>query len=946
MSHGIVRRISTLLFAVLPTAAILAIAATPAVRAMDDNVPYMDRDAIETILRKKVADLANEKDKDGIGFKRGTYSKSFKKIDGSTYTIAFHQDTIEPHAGDPTQDIKTERFELTIQKDAKGKWSLTKEELKDTYVGLFRGFFGGEWVYKFAALHFEKEGLKVSATNGWAYAYRLLGKPAGFAVFADDLTFDYTPPADTRETSHYSALIKKLAKEHPEDLVFKPERLSITCDAATCDQLMTSAFSALEKVGSPDGAGSGGGGSTDAARGRLSKRLKEAGDEDTKARRDSPFIGFDQPDDPENHYWRFTFKREGAKEHFASLRYDNLQPWQMSYSATDYGQIFAYYSEDTRNKGIDPLLLEERTDKEARDFDLIGIKGTVDLGLDDPAAYSGDITYTIKLKRELKDLPFFVARVRFPGEKEATKSPKLFINSVQDGDGKELTWCRFSSFGGLVVLPKPQNAGDVITLRLQFLNYDSIYSLNPSFYGLSRGGWLPFVRFGDFIDNFDLTTRLPERFQILGVGKRESETVKDGIRETRWTSPSPVTFPTVIFGDYISDDAGSYKATKMDGTPIPVHVYVDKGSLGGLNQNFKSVEDVTDTFNRLTEGSRDIRGKQLRAIATQASVALNLYKELYGVDYPFAKLDLVADPEGSFYGQAPASLIYLGFGVFRGEGEVAAGEAIELRTRGGADLTKFNRDVVAHETGHQWWGALVTNANDRNYWFVESMAELSSALYVERTQNKAKYLEKVADWRKVIMDNDPLSSVQNGYTTWAGEGFRASVANIYNKGPYAFHIFRSTFGDEKFFALLKALAQELQHKEIVTREMQDVMEKVVGGNMDWFFDQWLRGVGIPQYAMNWTKRKNEQGKWIVEGSIKQRVVMGTDKTELKGVYYRGVAPLTFVDLNGKETKSAKPMLVQGAETPFKVIVAEEPAQVFFNKDGEILAEDTLINRSW
>jgi aminopeptidase N len=226
------------------------------------------------------------------------------------------------------------------------------------------------------------------------------------------------------------------------------------------------------------------------------------------------------------------------------------------------------------------------------------------------------------------------------------------------------------------------------------------------------------------------------------------------------------------------------------------------------------------------------------------------------------------------------------------------------------------------------------------------MAEVSSAIYVERTQGKKHYLEKVAAWRKVIEDNKALNSVEDGYMTYAGEGPRAAVSNIYDKGPYAFHMFRSTFGEEKFFQLLKELAQTLAHKEIVTREMQQVMEKVVGGNMDWFFDQWIRGAGIPQYAMSWTKRKNEQGKWIVEGSIKQRVVMGADKTELKGVYYRGVAPLTFIDANGKETKSAKPLLVQGPDTQFRVLVADEPDQVFFNKDGEILAEDTLINQSW
>lgn len=928
MPQRFVRRLIKLSVTAFALAAVLAILAAPLARAADDTVPYLDREAIEGLLKQKISELANEKDEDGVPFKLGRYSKSFKKVDASTYLVSFHQATIEKMTQEPTDQVKTERYELTVSKGNDGKWAITKQELKDTFVGLYRGYIGGEWIYKFNALKFEKEGLKVSAGNGWAYGARRLGEPTGFAVFADDLKFDYTPPTDTAETSHYSALIKKIAKDHPNDLVFAPERLAIRCDAKTCAEFMTSVFSGLEKVGDQEGGGSGNASAT-GAQARMLKRLKEVTDEDKKDRRDNPVAGFSRVDDPDNRYWMFSFKRDGAKEHYASLTYDNLEPWQMSYSATDFGPIFAYYSEDTRNKGIDPLLLEERGDQEARDYDLIGLKGTVDLRLDDPAAYSGDISFKIKIKRELRTVPFFIARVRFPGESEAQKNPKLFINSVQDGDGNELTWTRFSSFGGLAVLPKTANAGDVITLRVDFLNYDAIYSLNPYFFGLSRGGWLPFVRFGDFIDEFDLTTRLPEKYEILGVGKKESETIEDGIRVTRWTSPSPVTFPTVIFGDYLSDDAGKYQATKMDGTVIPVRVYVDKGSTAAL-------ADAAGAAG----GARDIRSSQLRAIATQASVALNLYKETYGVDYPFAKLDLVADPLGSFYGQAPASLIYLGFGVFRGEGTVA------MDFGGGASISKFNKDVVAHEVGHQWWGGLVTNANFRNYWFVETMAEVSSAIYVEETQGKKSYLEKVEGWRKVILDNDPLSSVQNGYTTWAGDGFRASVANIYNKGPYAFHVFRSTFGDAKFKELLKALAQELQHQEIVTRQMQDVMERVVGGNMDWFFDQWIRGVGIPQYAIFWKKRQNEQGKWIVEGSIKQRVVMGDEKIELKGVYYRGVAPLTFIDLDGKEVKSARPMLVQGAETPFKLIVADEPEQVYFNKDGEILAEDLLINQSW
>ncbi len=927
MSHRSISRRIKLSVTACALVALIAIAAAPLARAAEDPVPPLDREAIENLVKAKVAELASAKDKDGIGHKRGTYSKSFKKVDASTYLVSFHEATIEEKTQESTDQVRTERYQLTVSKGSDKKWTITKQELQDTFVGLYRGYFGGEWIYKFDALKFEKEGLKVSATNGWAFGSRRLGQPTGFAVFADDLKFDYTPPVDTADTSHYSALKKKIVKDHPDDLVFKPLRLGIQCDSKTCAEFMTSVFSGLQKVGASEGSAPAGG-----AQGRMLKRLKELSDEDKKDRRESPTTGFSRSDDPDNRYWSFSFKRDGAKDHNASLTYDNLEPWQMSYRVSGYDRVFAYYSEDTRNKGIDPLLLEERGDQEARDYDLLGLKGTVDLGLEDTSAYSGDITFKIKIKRQLDTLPFYIARVRFPGESEAEKSPKLFINSVQDGDGNELTWTRFSSFGGLAVLPKPAQAGDVIKLRVQFLNYDAIYSLNPHFFGLSRGGWLPFVRFGDFIDEFDLTTRLPAKYEILGVGKKETETIKDDIRVTRWTSPSPVTFPTVIFGDYLSDDSGKYQAVKMDGTVIPVRVYVDKGSTAGLRDSAGA-----------EGGARDIRASALKSIATQASVALNLYKEIYGVDYPFAKLDLVADPLGSFYGQAPASLIYLGFGVFRGEGAVA------VDFGGGSNISKFNKDVVAHEVAHQWWGGLVTNANERNYWFVETLAELSSAMYVEETQGKKAYLAKVADWRDVILENDPLTSVQNGYTTWAGEAgdrLRPSVANIYNKGPYAFHVFRSTFGDAKFKELLKALAQDLKHQEIVTRQMQDVMERIVGGNMDWFFDQWIRGVGMPQYAIFWKKRQNEQGKWVIEGTIKQRVVMGADKVELKGVYYRGVAPLTFVDLNGKEVKSAKPMLVQAAETPFKLIVADEPEHVYFNKDGEILAEELLINQSW
>ncbi|HET9298951.1 MAG TPA: M1 family aminopeptidase, partial [Candidatus Polarisedimenticolaceae bacterium] len=249
---------------------------------------------------------------------------------------------------------------------------------------------------------------------------------------------------------------------------------------------------------------------------------------------------------------------------------------------------------------------------------------------------------------------------------------------------------------------------------------------------------------------------------------------------------------------------------------------------------------------------------------------------------------------------------------------------------------------------HQWWGSMVTNANGRNYWFVESLAEYSSALFVEAINSDPKkpekgrkaYLEKVADWRRNILESGMIGSVQNATSLWSNG---ARNAAIYNQGPYAFHILRETFGDAKFFPFMKKLAQELKGKEIVTRDIQRISEESFGINMDWFWDQWIRGVGLPQFTFNYTTRKTEDGAYLVEGKIRQRVVAGPDKTPIPGVFYNALAKVVAIGSKGEYPKQ---VAIQGEETSFKFKVAEEPIDVVFNKSGEVLATDVLVNRGF
>jgi hypothetical protein len=379
---------------------------------------------------------------------------------------------------------------------------------------------------------------------------------------------------------------------------------------------------------------------------------------------------------------------------------------------------------------------------------------------------------------------------------------------------------------------------------------------------------------------------------------------------------------------------------------------INKGDTGRRRHN----DGLRDATVKIVEGEIGIRKKQLQSIAEQAANSINLFREISGVDYPYGSLNLVNDPRLALYGQAPSSLIYLGSLVFRGEGEMAGeGSLFSSSGRsGGASSAKFLKSVVAHEVGHQWWGSRVSNSNQRNYWFVETLAEYFSALYLEEVFGRKEYDEQVDEWRRNVLRNDLKTSVQAADTLWPGKsGGRARQSLIYNKGPYAFHVLRETFGDEKFFPFLKGFTQELVAKQqIVTRDIQIAAERHLGGldeqgnhynvDLEWFFDQWIRGVGIPEFTLDYSIRKTEDGGYLIEGNIGQEIVIGNGRsaTKLEGRYYRGVIDLT-VKGRKKAEEYQKKIVLDGVSTSFQVKVPVKPIEVAINKTGGMLAHDVI-----
>lgn len=879
----------------------------------EDKIPDEVRKALDGAMQAKVGALLKEKDAAGNAFKRGSYSRFFKKVDDSTYKTALLQDTVNGN------QLKVERFEVTLKQKADKTWEVTNQELQETFDKLYRGMPRDEKFYTFQSFSFDREGLKVSSGPGSLYTNYWNGNLVAIRFAGSGLKYEFQPPEGVREFQQahvYQALLRESKRK--DDLVFEPESAAINCESVSCEEILKTAFTGVTEA------------KVDVLPSVLRTEYEKALRDADQRLKESPFSGFNPVIDPARRTWTVSVKRKGQDRYFW-MDYDTDEPWEVrvfsSGMSGGFVPVFGYYSEETRKSGKTEWELEKRDDSDSRDYEIEALSGTVELALKDPEAMSGDLHYTINTKRDLTWMPFRISRNTFSDEKKENRNPVLTVNSLEDGSGRQLTWVRLGAFYGLVIFPEPVKAGTKLDLHMQFDNQKCIYNVNYSYSAMDRGGWLPFVRFGDMISRFEMTIKVPKRYTAIGVGKQVSETVEGESRVSFWKASSPVSFPTVIFGEYIEKPPTLPLPKKKDGTEIPVMVHVDKVST--------EERESSDPDRRAAPGqfkSQQIRPGQLPAIGDQAVGAMELYARVYGKDYPYDTLNLVSDPLGSFYGQAPASIIYLGWGVFRGEGA--------LGSLAGDQLTKFNKDVVAHEVGHQWWGSLITNSNQRNYWFVETMAELSSALYVEKAYGRKRYLQKVDEWRSNVVELDVYGSVQNNYAVWNNG---STQALIYNKGPYAMHILRTSFGDEKFFTFLRALGN-LAGREITTRDLQAVSERVYGGDMNWFWDQWIRGVGIPEYKWSYTVRQTEDGQWLVEGKILQRVIIGLKKNVLEGVYYKSLVPIRTEYADGKSDPN--PVFVEGPETSFRFKVPSKPTKVSFASESEVLASSISSGTSW
>lgn len=170
-------------------------------------------------------------------------------------------------------------------------------------------------------------------------------------------------------------------------------------------------------------------------------------------------------------------------------------------------------------------------------------------------------------------------------------------------------------------------------------------------------------------------------------------------------------------------------------------------------------------------------------------------------------------------------------------------------------MVGFDRQLIAHEMGHQWFGDKVTCGSWNDIWLNEGFATYLAALVIENYDGIDAFVSEKQD----MINNITSSPSGNVYLT---DAQATNVNRIfssrlsYDKGGMVLEMLRFKLGDALFFQGIRNYLADpnLAYKYAVTSDLQTHLEAVYGQSLTEFFDDWIYNQGYPTYtitAQNW-----------------------------------------------------------------------------------------------
>jgi len=461
----------------------------------------------------------------------------------------------------------------------------------------------------------------------------------------------------------------------------------------------------------------------------------------------------------------------------------------------------------------------------------------------------------------------------------------ITVSSVKSGT-TNLTFTQNANEELIITLPTTLTTGNFATLEINYSGAPSTgeqaftkstHNGTPIIWTLSepfgaRDWWPCKQDLNDKVDSIDVYITAPSQYVSVANGVEIGTPVISGSNKTthfRHSYPIPAYLIAIAVTNY-----QVYTQTAGVGTTFPIVNYI-------YPENYAaSVVDLNET-----------------------PAIMNLYETLFE-PYPF---------RNEKYGHA----------------QFGWGGGMEHTTV--SFMYNFDRQLIAHELGHQWFGDKVTCGTWKDIWLNEGFATYLATLVIENIDGAAAFVAE----KDAMINNITSFPTGNLYLTdtQATNVNRIFSSRLsYNKGAMVLEMLRFKMGDTAFFQALKNYLADsnLSYKYAVTTDLKAHLEAVYGQDLTEFFNDWVYNQGYPTYtitAQNW-------------GSGQAKFVINQTQSDPSVSFFEMPVPVRVFGANGEQADLVLNNTVNGEEIIMNV--AFPITSIEFDPDRHIISKNSTI----
>ena len=307
-------------------------------------------------------------------------------------------------------------------------------------------------------------------------------------------------------------------------------------------------------------------------------------------------------------------------------------------------------------------------------------------------------------------------------------------------------------------------------------------------------GWWPCKQdLNDKIDAIDVYITASDQYSAVSNGLEISQTTNSSNKTTHFKHQYPI--PAYLIAIAVTNYQTYSHTVSNNGKPFPIVNYVYPESLTTAQNSTGITVDI-----------------------------MNYFIDLFG-NYPF---------DNEKYGHA----------------QFGWGGGMEHTTV--SFMGSFNRNLIAHELAHQWFGDKVTCGSWKDIWLNEGFATYLTGLTVENLDGETAF----KNWRSSNVSS--ITSITDG-AVYLSDADTTSVNRIFNsrlsykKGAMVLHMLRKKLGETNFFSGIKNYITDpnLAYKYAKTPDLIAHLETSSSLNLEEFFNDWVYNEGYPSYTLNW-----------------------------------------------------------------------------------------------